>query len=200
MFSASSLTRLASCLAACALALALAAPSARQPDHRSQPQRASTTIPSDINSGGDWELVAKSSLGNFGIVGAEREPDQHQFRRDRQRRPARQRQRHRPAGLPILRRVHVSGSTIACSSSTQEPRPSGRARRVLRRRPIVRTVADFPASTRDESCRRPTSHVAHQSARYSLGDRRHVRTTAAWDIAAMFASGTFADRRDTCAS
>jgi hypothetical protein len=190
MFSASSLMRLTTSLAACALALVLTTAA------RCQTIDLSLNVlyddPGDNTSGGTWELVAKTSAGNFGVFTLSVNLLNINFNFDSLA-PTGNVNGTGPAGFSIIDLFEVAGEDYFNLFAAQEPRPSGQqgafygVGRLANGSPIY---PGQPAGTNSvPGSPNLTTLTNVQSVPWATGD---TFNNAAWDIAAAFASGTFA--------
>jgi hypothetical protein len=201
MFSASSLTRLAgiaclpnlvrsaSCLLGCAVAVLFAATAPAQTIDLSL--NVFYSDPSDVFSGGTWQLVAKSSADNFGIVGLAVNLTNINDDDVVNEGPRGLVQTNKPAGFASLFEVFPN-TNYDMLFTAQEPLPSGQqgafygVGRLQNGSPIypgqqggTNSVAGSPNIT---------TLTAVEDIPWATGD---ALGNSAWNIAAVFASGTF---------
>jgi hypothetical protein len=191
MFSASSLTRLATTLIGCALVLVLTTAA------RSQTVDLSLNVlyadPGDNTSGGTWELVAKTSAGNFGVFALSVNLLNINFDLDPLA-PTGKVNTTGPAGFSIIDLFEVAGEDYFNLFAAQEPRPSGQQGAFYGVGRLTNGSPIFPGQQGGTNSVPGSPNLTTltnvQNIPWATGD---TFNNPAWNIAAMFASGTFAE-------
>jgi hypothetical protein len=177
-------------LAGCALALVLTTPTHGQTIDLSL--NVLYADPGDIQSGGTWELVAKTSAGNFGIFSLRVFLDNITFDLDRDA-PRGTVNGSGFAGFDLVDLFPVAGEDYFEFFATQEPSPSGQQGAFYGVGQLENGSPIYPGQQAGTNSVPGSPNLTTltnvQNVPWATGD---TFGNAAWDIAATFGSGTFA--------